>query len=149
MCTWRREEYGLSLSMSPWSEDGEYWSGINVSILACYNSSIENWREIDLLDYIYPHFMGGCSLTRETDKWLKEAGSWTKIELDQPIHEPSYQIMPHELGVLTKWGIVKQDQLLSRVLRVQLYEITRTVNLTRWECKFKCLIWSFSCRHEI
>lgn len=33
---------------------------------------------------------------------LREAGPWTKIDLEQPKGEPWYHPLPHILGVLTK-----------------------------------------------
>lgn len=54
------------------------------------------------MDIFWPHFLGGCSLTRDTERWLKEVGTWTKIDLHQPEDEPSYHVLPHTMGVLTK-----------------------------------------------
>ncbi|KAE9378372.1 S-adenosyl-L-methionine-dependent methyltransferase [Stipitochalara longipes BDJ] len=54
------------------------------------------------VDLFWPHFIGGCSITRDTARWLKEAGSWSKVDLKQPDDEPTYQILPHVMGVLTK-----------------------------------------------
>ncbi len=54
------------------------------------------------IDLFWPHFIGGCSITRDTARWLKEAGSWSKINLKQPEDEPSYVMVPHRMGVLTK-----------------------------------------------
>lgn len=55
-----------------------------------------------LIDVVWPHFLGGCSITRDTEKWLRAAGPWRKVDLKQPELEPSYQIIPHVMGVLTK-----------------------------------------------
>jgi len=55
-----------------------------------------------MIDIIWPHFLGGCSITRDSEKWLKEAGPWNKADLMQPVDEPSYKILPHVMGVLTK-----------------------------------------------
>ena len=54
------------------------------------------------MDLFWPHFIGGCSITRDTVRWLKEAGNWSKVDLVQPEDEPPYQIIPHIMGVLTK-----------------------------------------------
>jgi hypothetical protein len=54
------------------------------------------------VDVFWPHFVGGCSITRDTLRWLKEAGSWSKFGLKKPEDEPSYNMLPHILGVLTK-----------------------------------------------
>jgi hypothetical protein len=55
-----------------------------------------------LVDVVWPHFLGGCSITRDTEKWLRDAGPWSKVDLKQPELEPSYQVIPHVMGVLTK-----------------------------------------------
>ena len=57
---------------------------------------------IALVDVIWPHFLGGCSITRDTEKWLRAAGTWSKVDLKQPELEPSYQVIPHVMGVLTR-----------------------------------------------
>ncbi|KUI61741.1 Methyltransferase-like protein 7B [Cytospora mali] len=54
------------------------------------------------LNIIWPHFLGGCQLCRNTPKMLREAGPWTKIDLGQPESEPWYHPLPHILGTLTK-----------------------------------------------
>lgn len=54
------------------------------------------------IDILWPHFLGGCSITRDTEKWLKESGTWTDVDLYQPHDEPSYHVLPHTMGVLTK-----------------------------------------------
>ena len=55
-----------------------------------------------MIDLVWPHFLGGCSITRDTERWLREAGDWSKIDLKQPEAEPSYQVIPHVMGVLVK-----------------------------------------------
>jgi hypothetical protein len=55
-----------------------------------------------MLDLIWPTFLGGCSITRDTEKWLREAGSWSKVDLKQPELEPDYKVLPHIMGVLQK-----------------------------------------------
>ncbi|KAL2071725.1 hypothetical protein VTL71DRAFT_12960 [Oculimacula yallundae] len=54
------------------------------------------------VDIVWPHCTGGCSLTRDTGKWLKEAGSWQKVDLVQPSDEAFCHVVPHIMGVLTK-----------------------------------------------
>jgi hypothetical protein len=54
------------------------------------------------VDLFWPHCIGGCSITRDTARWLKEAGTWSKVDLKQPVEEPTYAIVPNRLGVLTK-----------------------------------------------
>jgi hypothetical protein len=47
--------------------------------------------------------MGGCELTRDTEKWLKEAGSWSGFDLTQlAVEQPAHKVIPHIGGVLRK-----------------------------------------------
>lgn len=41
-------------------------------------------------------------MTRDTGKWLKDVGPWSRVELTKPDDEPSYHLLPHIMGVLTK-----------------------------------------------
>ncbi|KIN06389.1 hypothetical protein OIDMADRAFT_17293 [Oidiodendron maius Zn] len=54
------------------------------------------------IDFVWPYFLGGCSITRDSGKWLREAGTWHKVDLRQPEGEPSYMVLPHVTGILTK-----------------------------------------------
>lgn len=54
------------------------------------------------LNLIWPHFIGGCEMGRETGTWLKEAGPWSNVDVHQLEGEPWYFTMPHIIGVLTK-----------------------------------------------
>lgn len=54
------------------------------------------------IDVVWPQFLGGCSITRDSEKWLRAAGPWRKVDLKQPELEPSYHVLPHVMGVLTK-----------------------------------------------
>ncbi|KAI1737011.1 S-adenosyl-L-methionine-dependent methyltransferase [Xylaria scruposa] len=54
------------------------------------------------LNLVWPHFIGGCEMCRDTEKTLREAGPWAKIDLGQPPAEMWYHCLPHILGVLTK-----------------------------------------------
>lgn len=54
------------------------------------------------IDLVWPHFLGGCSLTRDTEKWLRDAGKWEKFALVQPADEQWSHLVPHVMGVLTK-----------------------------------------------
>lgn len=57
---------------------------------------------IALLNILWPHCMGGCQMTRDTGRWVKEAGSWTSVDLKGPLDEPSYTLLPHIMGVFTR-----------------------------------------------
>ncbi|KAI0137880.1 S-adenosyl-L-methionine-dependent methyltransferase [Hypoxylon sp. NC0597] len=54
------------------------------------------------VNVFWPHFLGGCLLCRQTEKTLREAGPWEKIDVAQPVIEPWYKTVPHILGVFTK-----------------------------------------------
>jgi hypothetical protein len=54
------------------------------------------------VDLFWPHFVGGCSITRDTARWMKEAGSWSKVDLKAPEDEQFYSMIPHVMGTLTK-----------------------------------------------
>ncbi|KAL2021804.1 hypothetical protein VTK56DRAFT_6578 [Thermocarpiscus australiensis] len=54
------------------------------------------------LNLLWPHFIGGCEMTRDTARWLTEAGPWSEIDLFPLAGEPWYFTMPHIIGVLTK-----------------------------------------------
>ncbi|KAI1750841.1 S-adenosyl-L-methionine-dependent methyltransferase [Xylaria castorea] len=54
------------------------------------------------LNIVWPRFIGGCEMCRQTEKTLREAGPWANINIGQPSGEPWYHCLPHILGVLTK-----------------------------------------------
>jgi hypothetical protein len=57
---------------------------------------------IAAINVIWPHFLGGCSIRRDTEKWMKEAGSWTKFDVKAPEDEFWYHMLPHTMGVAKK-----------------------------------------------
>lgn len=59
-------------------------------------------NETGAIDFVWPYFLGGCSITRDSEKWLREAGDWSVVSLKQPQEEPSYMVLPHVTGVLQK-----------------------------------------------
>lgn len=59
-------------------------------------------NETGAIDFVWPYFLGGCSITRDSEKWLREAGPWSVVDLSQPEGEYSYMVLPHVAGVLTK-----------------------------------------------
>lgn len=54
------------------------------------------------VNLFWPHFLGGCQLCRPTEKWLREAGPWEKVDVGQPAEEQWHHTLPHILGVFTK-----------------------------------------------
>lgn len=57
---------------------------------------------IAAVDLIWPHFLGGCSIRRDTEKWMKEAGSWSKFDVKAPEDVFWYHMLPHIMGVAMK-----------------------------------------------
>lgn len=50
----------------------------------------------------WPHFFGGCDITRPTDEWLLRAGGWEEVKLGPAGGEGKYDTVPHVIGTLTK-----------------------------------------------
>ncbi|CAF9919114.1 MAG: hypothetical protein GOMPHAMPRED_001682 [Gomphillus americanus] len=43
-----------------------------------------------MISFIWPVFIGGCQLCRDTETSLRQAGKWTTIDLAQPVEEPCW-----------------------------------------------------------
>ncbi|KAJ4337084.1 hypothetical protein N0V87_004937 [Didymella glomerata] len=54
------------------------------------------------VNLFWPHALGGCQLCRDTERSLREAGPWSKIDITQPPIEPWHAVVPHIFGTLTK-----------------------------------------------
>ncbi|KAH7318196.1 methyltransferase [Stachybotrys elegans] len=54
------------------------------------------------VNIFWPQALNGCQLCRNTEKTLREAGDWERIDLTQPSEEPWHQVVPHILGFLQK-----------------------------------------------
>ncbi|PKK48402.1 hypothetical protein CI102_8121 [Trichoderma harzianum] len=55
------------------------------------------------VNIVWPHFLGGCQLCRDTEKNLRAAGPFQEVDLAQPAERSSsYQVLPHKIGTLTK-----------------------------------------------
>jgi hypothetical protein len=54
------------------------------------------------VNLVWPHFLGGCQLCRDTEKSLRAAGIFKEIDFVQPVAQPPYQVLPHKIGILTK-----------------------------------------------
>ncbi|TKA81113.1 hypothetical protein B0A49_01766 [Cryomyces minteri] len=54
------------------------------------------------IDYIWPQFFGGCSITRPTDEMLLQAGNWKSVSLKNVAGETDYDVIPHITGTLVK-----------------------------------------------
>ncbi|KAH8820860.1 S-adenosyl-L-methionine-dependent methyltransferase [Xylogone sp. PMI_703] len=61
---------------------------------------IESYQSF--LNIAWPHLFGGCSITRDTEKWLRESADWSFVSLKAPVDEKSYQVIPHTMGTLVK-----------------------------------------------
>ncbi|KAI0813368.1 S-adenosyl-L-methionine-dependent methyltransferase [Xylaria sp. FL0064] len=55
-----------------------------------------------IINVFWPRFIGGCELCRPTEKTITETGSWSKIDVGQPVDEQWYGTVPHVLGIFTK-----------------------------------------------
>ncbi len=56
-------------------------------------------RAVDLL---WPTFLGGCSITRDTARWVKEVGAWNTVDLKRPDDAEPWHLVPHIMGTLKK-----------------------------------------------
>jgi SAM-dependent methyltransferase len=54
------------------------------------------------VNLVWPHFLGGCQLCRDTEKSLRAAGTFKEIDFVQLVAQPPYQVLPHKIGTLTK-----------------------------------------------
>ncbi|CAK9785581.1 S-adenosyl-L-methionine-dependent methyltransferase [Cutaneotrichosporon oleaginosum] len=55
-----------------------------------------------ILNLIWPSFMGGCDLCRDTSTSLFAAGEWKDFDLAMPVDEPWWATTPHTYGIITK-----------------------------------------------
>ncbi|KAI0390426.1 S-adenosyl-L-methionine-dependent methyltransferase [Xylariaceae sp. FL0594] len=55
-----------------------------------------------IVNLVWPHFLNGCQICRPTEKTLRSAGPWTKVDVAHLPDEPWYGTLPHILGVFTK-----------------------------------------------
>ncbi|KAH7420042.1 S-adenosyl-L-methionine-dependent methyltransferase [Cadophora sp. MPI-SDFR-AT-0126] len=82
-------------------KDGGSWILYEHVVVFPWQGWFLKWWQATI-DLIWPHFLGGCSITRDSGKWLKEAGSWEKVDLKQPSDELFCHVIPHIIGTLTK-----------------------------------------------
>lgn len=61
-----------------------------------------DFLHVGLINLIWPHIMGGCSLRRDTASTVRNAGTWSEIDISRPDGEAWYHAAPHLLGVLRK-----------------------------------------------
>jgi hypothetical protein len=76
-------------------------SGIKVSSIPSFYVDGADLKTATL-NLVWPTFIGGCTLTRDTDRWLKEVGSWSKVDLYEPEGQTTCTALPHTMGMLTK-----------------------------------------------
>jgi len=55
-----------------------------------------------LLQFSWPHLVGGCSLMEKTDEILKNAGNWKIVDLRRPKADPLASPIPYVFGTLVK-----------------------------------------------
>ncbi|QIW94823.1 hypothetical protein AMS68_000341 [Peltaster fructicola] len=58
------------------------------------------WQHV--INVVWPHFLGGCSIVRPTDVWLQDAGKWQEVNLRPGPGEGPYDTIPHVIGYLRK-----------------------------------------------
>lgn len=55
------------------------------------------------VNFFWSFFLGSCRICQPTEDVLRNTGPWSKIDLVQPVAQPSpFQVMPHTIGTLTK-----------------------------------------------
>lgn len=64
-------------------------------------STFINWWQ-KTVNNVWPFFMGGCSLTRDTLALLRETGPWTKDTVGPAKNDSPYSMIPSVSGVLYK-----------------------------------------------
>ena len=57
---------------------------------------------IGIYNIVWPFAIGQCHLDRPTGRYLKEAGSWSSVELKIPTDEDDWLLFPHVSGRLVK-----------------------------------------------
>ncbi|KAF4124311.1 Methyltransferase domain [Geosmithia morbida] len=55
-----------------------------------------------IVNAAWSFFVGSCRLCKPTGVNLLNAGIWSEVDITQPPDEPSYKVLPHILGTLTK-----------------------------------------------
>ncbi|KAL2269183.1 hypothetical protein VTJ83DRAFT_4029 [Remersonia thermophila] len=55
-----------------------------------------------LLGFVWPRIIGGCQITRDTGRYLREAGPWSHVDLHPLAGEQWFFTLPSIIGVLTK-----------------------------------------------
>jgi len=56
------------------------------------------------VNFAWPHFFDGCSITRPSDETILTAGDWAKVSLKPGPDEGPYETVPHVMGSLIKRG---------------------------------------------
>lgn len=55
-----------------------------------------------MFQLLWPTVAGGCSINRDTAKYVKEAGPWSQVELAKGEGEFGWEMLGHVVGRLTK-----------------------------------------------
>ena len=56
----------------------------------------------NVFNVIWPFMLGGCNLNRPTGLYLRRAGHWEKVELQEPGKEDAWTAIPRVSGVMVK-----------------------------------------------
>ena len=57
---------------------------------------------VDTINLVWPTFLDGCSLTRDTEGLLLPTGKWDAVDLRPGSNRGHFNPMPHIQGTLTK-----------------------------------------------
>lgn len=58
----------------------------------------------EMINIAWPIFLDGCSLTRNTEDLLLQAGEWKSVDLRPGSREGRFNQLPHTVGSLVKRG---------------------------------------------
>ncbi|PTU18474.1 hypothetical protein P175DRAFT_0442089 [Aspergillus ochraceoroseus IBT 24754] len=55
-----------------------------------------------IVDRVWPVFLDGCTITRDTEHLLRTTGKWESVELRPGVNQGQFSQLPHIRGVLVK-----------------------------------------------
>lgn len=55
-----------------------------------------------MFEVVWPTLMGGCNINRDSGSYVREAGSWTTVELGRGQNEFGWEMLGHVVGRLVK-----------------------------------------------
>jgi ubiquinone/menaquinone biosynthesis C-methylase UbiE len=91
---------GIIASLAPLLKAGGKWI-VHEHVRTEYSGHfVEGWQVA--LNYVWPHFFGGCEIRRRTDEWLIKAAEWRHVELRSAEGVGPYDAVPFVARVLMK-----------------------------------------------